>query len=89
MMKAFAAFHQFEIWHDAGGDEALKQWRPRMLSRMFSLSEFMKALKLRFTQWYNSTLSFHRTGLEIPNTLKGGHRTKPPAHGVHPLGCQR
>ena len=44
---------QFEIWHEAGGDEAIEQWRQRMLSRMFSLSEFMKALKQRFTQWYN------------------------------------
>ena len=44
---------QFEIWHAAGGDEAIEQWRQRMLARMFSLSEFMKALKQRFTQWYN------------------------------------
>ena len=44
---------QFEIWHEAGGDEAIEQWRQRMLGRMFSLSEFMKALKQRFTQWYN------------------------------------
>ncbi len=44
---------QFEIWQEAGGDEAIEQWRQRMLSRMFSLSEFMKALKQRFTQWYN------------------------------------
>lgn len=44
---------QFEIWSQAGGDEAIEQWRQRMLSRMFSLSEFMKALKQRFTQRYN------------------------------------
>lgn len=44
---------QFEIWREAGADEGVEQWRQRMLGRMFSLSEFMKALKQRFTQWYN------------------------------------
>jgi len=44
---------QFEIWREAGADEGIEQWRQRMMARMFSLSEFMKALKQRFTQWYN------------------------------------
>ncbi len=44
---------QFEIWRQAGGEAGVEDWRRKMLARMFSLSEFMKALKQRFTQWYN------------------------------------
>jgi hypothetical protein len=45
---------QFEIFDQSGsGDAGREAWRQRMLGRMFSLSEFMKALKQRFTQWYN------------------------------------
>ena len=44
---------QFRLWERCGGEEGIDQWRQRMLARMFSLSEFMKALKQRFSQWYN------------------------------------
>ncbi len=44
---------QFEIFRDNGSEAAIEDWRQRMLGRMFSLTEFMKALKQRFTQWYN------------------------------------
>lgn len=44
---------QFEIFRDNGSEAAIEEWRQRMLARMFSLTEFMKALKQRFTQWYN------------------------------------
>ena len=44
---------QFRIWEQCGGEAGIEQWRQRMLGRMFSLSEFMKALKQRFSQWYN------------------------------------
>jgi hypothetical protein len=44
---------QFEIFRSNGSEAAIEEWRQRMLGRMFSLSEFMKALKQRFTQWYN------------------------------------
>ena len=44
---------QFRVWERCGGDAAIEEWRQRMLRRMFSLSEFMKALKQRFSQWYN------------------------------------
>lgn len=46
---------QLDIWQKAGGGAAVEEWRQRMLARMFSLSEFIKALKQRFTQWYNRT----------------------------------
>ena len=44
---------QFETYRDNGSEAAIEEWRQRMLGRMFSLTEFMKALKQRFTQWYN------------------------------------
>ena len=45
---------QMAIYEGNGSAErAMEAWRQRMLARMFSLSEFMKALKQRFTQWYN------------------------------------
>ena len=44
---------QFRVWERCGGEAGIEQWRQRMLARMFSLSEFMKALKQRFSQWYN------------------------------------
>ena len=56
---------QFEIFRENGSEAAIEAWRQRMLARMFSLSEFMKALKQRFTQWYN-----RRNGRD--GTLWGG-----------------
>jgi putative transposase len=44
---------QFEIFRSNGSEAAIEEWRQRMLGRMYSLSEFMKALKQRFSQWYN------------------------------------
>ncbi len=45
---------QFEIYETNGCYEvACEEWRKRMVDRMFSLSEFVKALKQRFTQWFN------------------------------------
>ena len=43
----------FRVWERCGGESGIEEWRQRMLGRMFSLSEFMKALKQRFSQWYN------------------------------------
>ena len=31
----------------------MEEWRQRQVARMFSLSEFMKAVQLRFSRWYN------------------------------------
>ena len=56
---------QFRIWEQSGSEAGIEEWRQRMLGRMFSLSEFMKALKQRFTQWYN-----RRNGRD--GTLWGG-----------------
>ena len=35
------------------GGETLRRWRERYLNRMWSLSEFMKTLKQKFTAWFN------------------------------------
>ena len=52
---------QFRVWERCGGEAGIEEWRQRMLGRMFSLSEFMKALKQRFSQWYNRSRG--RTGV--------------------------
>jgi REP element-mobilizing transposase RayT len=44
---------QFAAWQENGSEAAVEEWRQRMVGRMFSLTEFMKALKQRYTQWYN------------------------------------
>jgi hypothetical protein len=44
---------QLEFWETAKNVEAIEQWRQRQVARMFSLSEFVKCLKFRFTRWYN------------------------------------
>jgi len=44
---------QHEIYRGNGSGAAIEAWRQAIVARMFSLSEFMKALKQRFTQWYN------------------------------------
>ncbi|HWB03231.1 MAG TPA: transposase [Verrucomicrobiales bacterium] len=51
---------QFEIFRSNGSEAGIEEWRQRMLGRMFSLTEFMKALKQRLTQWYNR--ANNRTG---------------------------
>ena len=51
---------QFEIYMGNGCEQIVEEWRQKVVARMFSLSEFMKLVKQRFTQWYNG--SHGRTG---------------------------
>jgi REP element-mobilizing transposase RayT len=44
---------QLEFWRTTKNDAAIEEWRQRQVARMFSLSEFVKRLKFRFTRWYN------------------------------------
>ncbi len=44
---------QLEFWQRAGLDAVIEEWRQKQIARMFSLSEFVKCVKLRFTRWYN------------------------------------
>jgi REP element-mobilizing transposase RayT len=43
-----------EFWTTTKNEAAIEEWRQRQVARMFSLSEFMKAVQLRFSRWYNS-----------------------------------
>jgi hypothetical protein len=44
---------QHAIFRQARSESALEEWRKSVVSKMFSLSNFMKALKQRFSKWYN------------------------------------
>ena len=44
---------QLEFWQRTGLDSLIEQWRQKQIARMFSLSEFVKCVKFRFTRWYN------------------------------------
>jgi hypothetical protein len=44
---------QLELWTRSGLDSAIEEWRQRQVARMFSLSEFVRCVKLRFTRWHN------------------------------------
>ena len=44
---------QFDRYRQNGCEALIEAWRQRMLDRMFRLTEFMKSLKQRFTQWFN------------------------------------
>ena len=39
---------QLDLWTRTGLMEAIEEWRQRQLARMFSLSEFVRCVKLRF-----------------------------------------
>ena len=42
------------FWQERKNEVAIEEWRKRQVDRMFSLSEFMKAVQLRFSRWYNT-----------------------------------
>jgi len=44
---------RLEFWQRAGMDSAIEDWRRKQVARMFSLSEFVKCVKFRFTRWFN------------------------------------
>jgi REP element-mobilizing transposase RayT len=44
---------QLEFWQRSGMDSVIEEWRQKQVARMFSLSEFVKCVKLRFSRWYN------------------------------------
>ena len=41
---------QLDFWQRAGLDSLIEEWRHKQLARMFSLSEFVKCVKFRFTR---------------------------------------
>lgn len=44
---------QLEFWERSGMESAIEEWRRKQIARRFSLSEFVKCVKLRFSRWYN------------------------------------
>jgi REP element-mobilizing transposase RayT len=42
-----------EFWRTTKNEAAIEEWRQQQVARMFSLSEFMKAIQLRFSRWFN------------------------------------
>ena len=52
-VSADALRRQFAVFRSNGSESAIEEWRQRALRRMFCLTGFMKALKQRFSQWYN------------------------------------
>jgi REP element-mobilizing transposase RayT len=52
--ESAALMHRnLEFWRTTKNEAAIEAWRQRQVVRMFSLSEFMKAVQLRFSRWYN------------------------------------
>ena len=41
------------LWEQLGAQDLIEGWRRRQGAAMYSLSEFMKRVKQRFTRWYN------------------------------------
>jgi REP element-mobilizing transposase RayT len=46
---------ELEHYRTQGNTEAAEAFRARFFARMWNLSEYMKIVKQRFTQWYNRT----------------------------------
>ncbi len=44
---------QLDLWTRSGLSGVIEEWRQKQVDRMFSLSEFMRCVKLRFTRWHN------------------------------------
>jgi REP element-mobilizing transposase RayT len=41
------------LWEQNGAADLIEAWRQRQIGAMYSLSEYMKRVKQRFTRWYN------------------------------------
>ena len=52
-MAAGEMSKQLEFWRTTKNESAIEEWRQRQVAGMFSLSEFVKRLKFRFTRWFN------------------------------------
>ncbi len=42
-----------DLWQQNGAHDLIEAWRQRQADAMYSLSEYMKRVKQRFTRWYN------------------------------------
>ena len=63
-----------EFWRTTKNEAAIEEWRRPQVARMFSLSEFMKAIQLRFSRWYNRRAE--RKGTKLPGNLHAKQLTR-------------
>ena len=61
-MEAESAQRWFEIWREQGDFSAIEGARESYFSQMWDVSQFMKVLKQRFTQWFNGSRPVRRKG---------------------------
>ena len=52
----------FEMWREQGNFAAIEGARESYFSQMWDVSQFMKVLKQRFTQWFNGSRPVRRKG---------------------------
>jgi len=61
LLTAKAARQLVERWQAQGDTQSPEQLRQRLWAQMFDLSQFMKLLKQRFSQWFNKVHERHGT----------------------------
>jgi len=52
----------FKMWTEQNNPDAIERERERWFGQMWNLSQFMKVLKQRFSQWFNGRQSVRRKG---------------------------
>ena len=48
---------QWTLWREQGLERVVQEDQARLRGRMYDLSQYMKTLKQRYSQWYNRTAS--------------------------------
>ena len=61
-MEAESLERWFEMWREQGNFAAIEAARESYFSQMWDVSQFMKVLKQRFTQWFNGSRPVRRKG---------------------------
>jgi len=71
----------FKMWTEQNNPDAIERERERWFGQMWNLSQFMKVLKQRFSQWFNGwrtiCLSFYKNGciyVQINNSVECADR---------------
>lgn len=45
---------KLDLWRESGNEGAMEEWRRRQVDGMFSLSEFARRVKYRYSRWFNA-----------------------------------
>ena len=61
-MEAESLDRWFEMWREQGDFAAIEGARESYFNQMWDVSQFMKVLKQRFTQWFNGSRPVRRKG---------------------------